>query len=113
MKHGKFNARGCRVDGHWFDSQAEAARYAELRLAEHIGQIRDLRIHPKYAILPQFVAASGERVRTIWYEADFSYIENEKAVVEDVKGVRTALFKLKRALFLQRFPEYEFWEVSA
>lgn len=44
--------------------------------------------------------------------ADFTYIESAtgKIIVEDVKGYRTDVYKLKRKLFKWRYPEYEFLE---
>jgi len=43
---------------------------------------------------------TGRSVRQIAYEADFEYIDSEtgRRVIEDVKGVQTAVFKLKRKL---------------
>ena len=34
------------------------------------------------------------------YRADFVYIENGRRIVEDVKGMLTAMYKLKRAWML-------------
>ena len=42
--------------------------------------------------------------------ADFRYEENGKLVVEDVKGVRTREYILKRKMFKYRYPEIEFRE---
>ena len=35
--------------------------------------------------------------------ADFVYLENGQLVVEDVKGVRTPVYKLKKRLMAERF----------
>jgi hypothetical protein len=42
-----------------------------------------------------------ERERS--YIADFVYMRDGVKIVEDVKGVRTELYKLKRALMLERY----------
>lgn len=109
----KYNAKPTVVDGIRFDSQAEAARYGELRLLEQAGKIRDLRIHRRFELIPAFTTNMGRRVRAVSYESDFTYYESgyKALVVEDVKGVRTSVYVVKRALFLQRFPEYDFREV--
>lgn len=43
--------------------------------------------------------------REIVYVADFTYFDKEKGVpvVEDVKGMRTAVYKLKKRLMAERY----------
>lgn len=81
------------VDGIRFDSKAEAKRWGELRLLERANQISDLerQYRFKLAIGDQLIAT---------YVADFRYFDRVKSewVVEDVKGVRTAEFKIKAKL---------------
>lgn len=101
------------VDGITFDSAAEARRYAELKMLERSGRIFGLRLQPEYELLPTFAHKAGTE-RGIRYRADFRYRdENYQIVVEDVKGHRTAVYKLKRKLLLYRYPEIEFREVDA
>jgi Protein of unknown function (DUF1064) len=75
-----------RTDG--YASQKEARRAGKLKLLERLGEIRDLRQQVRFELVPQ--QAKG---RAISYIADFCWIE----VVEDVKGVRAAIYKLKPA----------------
>jgi Protein of unknown function (DUF1064) len=77
------------VDGMLFDSTAEARRYQELKLLKLTGQITDLEIHK-----PFFLHVQGTRIG--YYEADFTYLESGKLVLEDVKGYRTDLYKWKK-----------------
>jgi hypothetical protein len=42
-------------------------------------------------------------VRAIKYRADFQYIEGGQIVVEDVKGRKTDVYKLKKKLFEYRY----------
>jgi len=81
------------VDGIRFDSKAEAKRWGELKLLERANQISDLerQYRFKLAIGDQLIAT---------YVADFRYFDRVKSewVVEDVKGVRTAEFKIKAKL---------------
>lgn len=96
----KYNNRVTFVDGIRFDSAAEAARYVTLKTRERAGEIRELQLQPKFVfeINGQPLKSISKRPRPIAYVADFAYIEADKWVVEDVKGVETAVFKLKRAL---------------
>lgn len=102
----KYHAIKTQIDGYTFDSKREAARYGELKLLEQAGEISDLQIHPRYQIVPGYLIGE-EWVRPVFYEGDFSYTENGQAVCEDVKGVQTAVFKLKSKLFRKEHPEIE------
>lgn len=100
------------VDGIVFASAAEARRYAELKVFERAGVIFGLELQPEYELQPAF-AYGGRRERRIAYRADFRYREDGQVVVEDVKGHRTVVYKLKRKLLLYRYPEIDFREVTA
>jgi hypothetical protein len=113
MKRSKYGNRRTQIDGHWFDSQAEGRRYQELKLLLRAGEITDLEIHPAYELQPPYHRRDGSRVRAMFYEADFQYVEGGKVVVEDVKGTQTAIFKIKRKLFECQYPEFEFRLVMA
>jgi len=89
----KYNAKKVRLDGLTFDSKAEARRYQELKLLEQAGEISDLEIHPRYEII-----INGVKVCN--YIADFRYMSDGEQVVEDVKGVKTAVYRLKNKLML-------------
>lgn len=79
------------VDGMVFDSKAEAKRYSELKLLQTRGFIRGLELQPQFRY-----AIDGKHVFT--YHADFAYFEGEGRVIEDVKGVRTEVYKLKKKI---------------
>jgi len=101
----KYHARRTVLDGIAFDSQVEAARFAELRLLERAGQISDLQVHPRFVLLQ--ADSYGPQVR---YEADFSYRQDGQLISEDVKGAatKTPTWKLKFRLAQARYPEYTF-----
>lgn len=104
------NTRGnehIKRDGYTFDSKAEARRWDELLLLEQGGAISGLVVHPMYELQAAFTDASGKRHRAISYEGDFGYTERGRAVVEDVKGHRTEVFKLKEKMFRYRYPAIE------
>lgn len=100
------------VDGIKFDSKAEARRYAELKLMEDTGHIKELKLQPKFELQPKYKNSKGQCIRAITYKADFSYIETHsevgKLIVEDVKGVETKEFKLKRKMLEYKFPDIDF-----
>jgi hypothetical protein len=98
------------LDGIRFDSKAEMARYQELLLLERTGHIANLERQPEYVLVEPFVAA-GVKYRGIKYRGDFRYIEGGRTVVEEVKGVCTEAYKIKRQLFALRFPWVEFREL--
>lgn len=94
-----------RADG--YDSQAERARHAELMLMEQAGAISNLRRQPRYVLQEAFTTYRAENIRAIVYVGDFEYREGGRVVCEDVKGVRTEVFKLKAKLFKWRYPDIE------
>ena len=105
----KYHNRPTTIDGIRFDSASEARRYAQLRLMVQAGEITMLRVHPVYNLVDGFTRGNGERIRPITYEADFEYQRpGQRPAVEDVKGVETDVFKLKRKIFQQRYDaQYE------
>lgn len=89
----KYRNQPVIVDGIKFDSKAEANRYAVLKLRERAGEISRLELQPEYKI-----NVNGAFICK--YRADFRYFEHNasKQIVEDVKGVKTAVYKLKKKL---------------
>lgn len=86
-----------------FDSQKEARRYDELALLLRAGKISDLRLQPEFTLQESFVDSTGEVFRAIKYKADFSYILDGVRVVEDVKGMKTKDYEMKRKLVRDKF----------
>ena len=82
-------------DGSVFDSKREFHRWCELRLLERAGKITGLQRQVSYELIPK---QDGERACS--YIADFTYYENGNLVVEDCKGHRTDVYKLKKKLML-------------
>lgn len=89
----KYHNRKTTYQGIQFDSIKELRRYQELILLEHAGHIRDLELQPRYNLV-----VNGQRIG--YYKADFRYcdVATGNLVVEDVKGVRTAVYRLKKKL---------------
>lgn len=87
----KYGAVRTQVGDVWFASKGEAGRYSELLLLLAAGQIKDLTLQTKY-----YLVVNNINIGT--YIADFVYIENGEIVVEDFKGVRTPVYRLKAKL---------------
>lgn len=103
-RNSKYNAAKVTLDGHRFDSRREARRYEELKQMEAAGKIAQLELQPRFELQPAF-RYRGEAVRKIEYVADFRYLDYERGglVVEDVKGMRTDVYRLKKKLFLAKY----------
>lgn len=89
----KYGNKRTELDGHKFDSKAEMNRYALLKLRERAGEITRLELQPEYQI-----SVNGAPICK--YRADFRYFElgAQKQIVEDVKGYKTDVYKLKKKL---------------
>lgn len=100
----KYHAKKTVVDGITFDSRKEADRYIVLKGMEEDRTIGDLRRQVRYELIPAF-DVDGKHYRPVFYVADFVYVDKEtgKTVVEDVKGMRTDVYKLKSKLFARRY----------
>ena len=95
----KFHNTKTTVDGITFDSIKESRRYAELKLLEKGRKIKNLQRQVKYVLIPAEKNEEGKTVeRELSYIADFVYEEDGKRIVEDVKGYRTQVYKIKRRL---------------
>lgn len=101
-KKSKYSSAKTDIDGIRFDSKKEAEFYAELKLREKAGEISHLRLQPRY-LLQEAFKYNGKQHREIEYVADFEYIENGETVVVDVKGFKTAVYMLKKKLFLYKY----------
>ena len=119
-KYGVAKKADRTMDGITFDSKAEMKRYAELRLLERAGEVRDIELQPEFVLVEPFIYR-GKRFRGVKYVADFRYrtmVGPRKAlvgevVVEDVKGFRTADYRTKKALFLSLHPDINFVEIES
>ena len=92
IRRSKYGNVKVKADGYTFDSKAEYRRYQELKLLEKAKEIFYLEVHPKWKI-----NINGTKICE--YEADFCYQDaNDDPHVEDTKGVRTAVYRLKKKL---------------
>ena len=112
----KYKNQKFTIDGITFDSIREAHRYEELKELQTAGIIQDLKLQVEFILIPTQYAPpagvykSGKNKgkpkqgkileRKCSYIADFVYRENDETVVEDVKGMRTKDYVIKRKLML-------------
>lgn len=87
-KKPKYHNKKVIVDGIEFDSIREGNRYVMLRLMEKAGGISDLKLQQ------WFILEVNGRV-VCRYKADFTYLRDGKKIVEDTKGYRTEIYRLK------------------
>ena len=112
-KRSKYGNRKVVRDGIKFDSEREAARFAELKLLQAMGKIRNLRLQANFTLVEGYTTIEGERTKPMVYKADFTY---ERATapdqngtvywlreVEDVKGMRTKEYRLKKKLMQEKY----------
>jgi len=93
-KENKYHNQKTKVDNITFDSKAEARRYCELKFLKAAGKIQ------WFWPQPSFVLPGGVR-----YRADFMIRGADGRIwIEDVKGVETKEFKLKRKLWDESYP---------
>ena len=106
----KYGNQKITIDNITFDSTGEGLRYKELKLLEKTGQITDLQLQKKFIIVPEIRepdtvgprggVKKGKLIQSAAdYIADFVYYDkNGELIVEDFKGFKTDLYKLKKKL---------------
>lgn len=94
----KYHAR--KSDG--YASRKEHRRANELKLLQKAGIISNLREQVRYELIPAQYDKQGKLIeRSCSYVADFVYTEkNGETIVEDAKGMRTDVYRIKRKLML-------------
>lgn len=103
-RRSKYGNKKVQLDGHVFDSKAEARYYSELKLREKAGEILFFRLQPRYRLLDPF-EKGGKKHRAIDYVADFEIHHKDGSIeVVDVKGHQTQVFKMKEKMFNKKFP---------
>jgi hypothetical protein len=99
----KYGNRKTVIGGITFDSKAEAKRWAELQRMQLAGDISGLERQVKFELIPKSLK-DGDRPaeRACVYVADFVYlVAGWGRMVEDVKGVKTPDYVIKRKLMRQ------------
>lgn len=113
QKRSKYGNRKVVRDGIKFDSEREAARFAELKVLRAMGKIRDLRLQVNFTLVEGYKTIEGKRIKPMVYRADFVY---KRATgpdcngtvhwlreVEDAKGMKTKDYLLKKKLMQDKY----------
>lgn len=95
--------RNQKVSG--YDSKKERDRAFELKMLERKGIISGLKEQAKFELIPaQYQIINGKRKcveKSCSYKADFVYVDqNKNFIVEDAKGFKTEVYKIKKKLML-------------
>ncbi len=98
----KYHNQKTTVCGKTFDSRHEAERYIILHSMEQNGIISDLRCQVPYELV-RSQRVDGKMIRASFYIADFVYKRDGKEIVEDAKGVKTAVYQLKKKLMAVKY----------
>jgi len=95
-----------------FHSKLEANRFKELKILEKAGVISNLELQKKFKIADGYLK-NNKKIRARYYISDFYYLEIEtgKWVIEDVKGYKTDIYKLKKHLVELNYKDAEFREI--
>lgn len=102
----KYNAKKVIVDGITFDSKKESKRYLELKQMQENGEIHDLQLQVPFELIPSFeivIDGKKRKRRKMQYIADFVYYIGNVRIVEDVKGRKTEVYKIKKKIFEYKF----------
>lgn len=127
-KMGKIYHNKTTVDGIKFDSQTEAEYYTYIMNNKHELNIKSIELQPEFVLQPKYILTpegtkyvyeddkSFKKLQkqyprctkaAIKYIADFKITYNDNRVeVIDVKGIKTADFKIKEKMFNFMYPEY-------
>ena len=125
------------IDGkiHNFPSKAEALRYLDLKRLKDAGIVKEIELQPVFELQPKYQKCCGHVwtgplckskmpcglcgkempiIRARVYRADFrvTYADGHQEI-EDVKGMETEMFKIKRDFFEFKYPELSIKVVPA
>lgn len=102
-KQSKYKNKKIIYNGIKFDSKRECKRYKELLLLLKANEIKDLQLQKRFVLQDSF-KFQGKTIRSITYIADFVYYDkNGNMIVEDTKGVKTEVYKIKKKMFQKKY----------
>jgi hypothetical protein len=104
--YSKFRNQKTTIGSITFDSKLEEQRYIQLK---NNPAVKDIQVHPVFEVFPATKKKIDGKIVTfqkISYIADFMvFYHDGRITVEDVKGVETEAFRLKRKLFEAAYPD--------
>ena len=106
----KYGAIKTTVGNKTYDSKKEAHRAMVLKSMQEQGLISNLKEQQRFVLQESYMNNKGKKIRQIEYVADFTYTQDERQIVEDCKGIKTDVYKLKKKIFEYKYPQYDFIE---
>lgn len=109
----KYKNKKIKIDGIEFDSQLEADRYYQLKILERANEIKYLHRQVEFVLQPNY-KKNNKTIRAIKYVADFVYydLRRGKTIIEDTKGFRNEVYKLKKKMFEYKYNDLEITEIT-
>jgi len=95
----KYNSKKVVYDWYIFDSTIESKYYSEFK--DHIKKV-----HPRYELQSKY-EIRWQKIRSIEYEWDFLLEIDWNKYVVDIKWMATSEAKLKRKMFMYKYPEIQ------
>jgi hypothetical protein len=97
-KRSKYRAKATIIGGIKFPSKHEADRWSQLCLQQSAGRISLLRRQVPFQVHVTVMGGKsvGGLVPVFKYYADFTYTRDGVMVVEDAKGFKTPMYRLKK-----------------
>ncbi len=80
-------------DGLKFRSKKEKERYQILKVLEKYGKIKNLRLQTRWPL-----KANGILVCEYWSDFDYNEMPGGKFIIEDTKGKKTDVYRIKKNL---------------
>jgi len=125
---GKIAHKKTTIDGITFDSKMESDFYVYLKAEQKAGRVLNFQTQPEFVLQERFIIVEGKSIpdnhpdfdklkrkhkapihRAIKYIADFLVVYADKSTkVIDVKGIKTADFKIKEKMFNFKYPDMNF-----
>ena len=123
-KMGKIKHKKTEIDGIVFDSKMESEYYLHLKQLQEQGIVKSFKLQPAFLLQEKFIVVDGQvilgshedfnkikrktkalTIQDIKYIADFEveYADGHIEIV-DTKGQETADFKLKKKMFIYKYP---------
>jgi hypothetical protein len=97
----KYGNKRTKVNGITFASKKEANRYLFLLSKQNSGEISELELQPEYKLW--VTSEDGFETMVGRYRGDFRYLRGGKRIVEDVKGYKTPIYRLKKKMVEARY----------
>lgn len=105
------------IHGHKHDSKIEARRCVDLHLLQAADKIAGLKVHPFFAFIINGEVPKMGNGHKMGVTLDFSYIDGEKLIAEDVKPksklAESRDWPIKKALFKHIYKAWTLNEVRS